>query len=68
MASARATACLRVDVELPHGHLLHVFNVHLGLTFGERRQQARKLVGVDILASTALTGTRLVLGDFNDWT
>jgi endonuclease/exonuclease/phosphatase family metal-dependent hydrolase len=61
-------ACLRVDVEFPHGHLLHVFNVHLGLAFGERRHQARKLVGADILANTEIKGTRLVLGDFNDWT
>jgi endonuclease/exonuclease/phosphatase family metal-dependent hydrolase len=61
-------ACVRADVEFPHGHLLHVFNVHLGLAFGERRHQARKLVGTDILANAELKGTRLVLGDFNDWT
>jgi endonuclease/exonuclease/phosphatase family metal-dependent hydrolase len=61
-------ACLRVDIEFPHGHLLHVFNVHLGLAFGERRHQARKLVGADMLANSMLKGTRLVLGDFNDWT
>jgi endonuclease/exonuclease/phosphatase family metal-dependent hydrolase len=60
-------ACLRIDIELPCGHLLHVFNVHLGLTFGERRHQARKLVGADILGNTTLTGTRVMLGDFNDW-
>ncbi len=60
-------ACLRIDVEWPAGHLLHVFNVHLGLTFGERRHQARKLVGSGILGDTTLTGTRVLLGDFNDW-
>jgi len=60
--------CLRVDVELKNGQLLHVFNVHLGLTFAERRYQARKLVGPEILANTHLQGMRVVLGDFNDWT
>ena len=60
-------ACLRIDIELPPGHSLHVFNVHLGLAFGERRYQARKLVGAEILGNTTLTGTRVVLGDFNDW-
>ena len=60
-------ACLRIDIELPPGHLLHVFNVHLGLTFTERRYQARKLIGAEILGNTTLTGTRVLLGDFNDW-
>ncbi len=60
-------ACLRIDVELPSGHLLHVFNVHFGLAFAERRHQARKLVGAELLANTNLKGTRVVLGDFNDW-
>lgn len=60
--------CLRTDIELPNGHLLHVFNVHLGLTFSERRYQARKLVGPEILANTQLLGVRIMLGDFNDWT
>ncbi len=60
--------CLRADIELPYNHLLHIFNVHLGLTFTERRHQARQLVGSEILMSTELQGTRIVLGDFNEWT
>jgi endonuclease/exonuclease/phosphatase family metal-dependent hydrolase len=60
--------CLRADIELPTGDLLHIFNVHLGLSFVERRYQARQLVGAKILHNTELQGTRIVLGDFNEWT
>lgn len=60
--------CLRADLELGSGSLLHVFNVHLGTAFLERRHQARKLVAEEILKSGELTGARLVLGDFNEWT
>lgn len=48
--------------------LLHVFNVHLGTAFIERRYQGRRLVSPDILCDAKLTGARLVLGDFNEWT
>jgi endonuclease/exonuclease/phosphatase family metal-dependent hydrolase len=61
-------SCLRVDIELANGQLLHVFNVHLGLAFGERRYQARKLIGTNILGNIDLQSPRIVLGDFNDWT
>ena len=60
--------CLRVDVEMPAGSLLHVFNVHLGTAFLERRRQARKLISSEILNHGELTGPRIVLGDFNEWT
>ena len=59
--------CLRGDIDLD-GTPLHVFNVHLGTSFFERRHQARKLVSPDILCGTELEGVRLVLGDFNEWT
>lgn len=60
--------CLRADIDLPNGRLLHIFNVHLGLTFAERRYQARQLVGPRILTNAELQGTRIMLGDFNEWT
>ena len=60
--------CLRADIELANDRLLHIFNVHLGLAFTERRHQARQLVGADILMNAELQGTRVVLGDFNEWT
>lgn len=64
--------CLRVDIETRGdggaGRLLHLFNVHLGTAYIERRHQARQLVGDRILGNAELTGPRIVLGDFNEWT
>lgn len=59
--------CLRTDVMLPGGDVLHVFNVHLGLAFLERRHQGRRLVD-SVLADGLLPGHRVMLGDFNEWT
>jgi endonuclease/exonuclease/phosphatase family metal-dependent hydrolase len=63
--------CLRVDVPVKAGgseRLLHVFNIHLGTAFIERRHQARKLVSHEILNNEKLAGARVALGDFNEWT
>jgi endonuclease/exonuclease/phosphatase family metal-dependent hydrolase len=60
--------CLRADAPLGPSALIHIFNVHLGTAFFERRHQARELVGERILANPELVGARLVLGDFNEWT
>ena len=60
--------CLRADVHVGSRRLLHVFNVHLGTAFIERRHQARRLVSSDILGHEELRGARLILGDFNEWT
>lgn len=70
--------CLRVDIETSASGdgsgeaagtlLLHLFNVHLGTAYIERRHQARQLVGDKILNNAELTGARIVLGDFNEWT
>jgi endonuclease/exonuclease/phosphatase family metal-dependent hydrolase len=63
--------CLRSDVMVEAGGreaLLHVFNIHLGTAFIERRHQARKLVSGEILNDTKLEGARIALGDFNEWT
>jgi len=58
---------LQTDVE-HDGKLLHIFNVHLGTGFNERRRQARVLLGEKILSSSHLTAPRLVVGDLNEWT
>ncbi|TAM78910.1 MAG: hypothetical protein EPN47_20620 [Acidobacteria bacterium] len=58
---------LRADVQLAGGHVLHLFNVHLGTAYRERGDQARRMVSRRILRSTELAGTRIVLGDFNEW-
>jgi endonuclease/exonuclease/phosphatase family metal-dependent hydrolase len=60
--------CLRADVMVEDVAALHVFNVHFGQSLSERQLQARKLVSDEILDDPALTGLRVVLGDFNDWT
>src|SRR5256885_3285576 len=41
--------CLRADVEINPARILHVFNVHLGTAFIERRHQGRKLIDSAIL-------------------
>lgn len=60
--------CLRADVQMDDGRSLHVFNVHLGTAFLERRHQARQLIGDRVLNQPELKGARVVLGDFNEWT
>ena len=59
--------CLRADVEVA-GQMVHIFNVHLGTAFMERRHQGRELIGEKVLKSAELTGPRIVFGDFNEWT
>jgi endonuclease/exonuclease/phosphatase family metal-dependent hydrolase len=57
---------LRTDIPLG-GHILHVFNVHLGTAVRERRQQAVRLLDRDLLRAIDISGPRIVLGDFNEW-
>jgi|SRR5579885_1650091 len=59
--------CLRSDLSLPNGGLLHVFNVHLGTSFVERRHQARRLLS-DAVLNRQYPGSKVVVGDFNEWT
>jgi len=59
---------LQADLELADGNILHVFNVHLGTGFMERRTQATRLLGPEVLGQEDLINPRLVVGDFNEWT
>ena len=59
--------CLRADIAIGET-TLHVFNVHLGTSFCERRRQGQMLVSREILQRYDLAGPRLILGDFNEWT
>ena len=68
IAGREQRGCLRVDIDLHGRHLLHVYNVHLGTSFFERRHQARQLLTEDILINGGHVGPRLLLGDFNEWT
>ena len=55
----------RVDVALDDDHLLHIYNVHLGTSLGERRVQAGMLA--DLVHARRPHGPSVVLGDFNEW-
>jgi endonuclease/exonuclease/phosphatase family metal-dependent hydrolase len=68
VAGREERGCLRVDVALGKESRLHVYNVHLGTSFIERRRQARKLIGESILSDGKIPGARIMLGDFNEWT
>jgi len=57
---------LRTDVRIGN-HRIHVFNVHLGTAARERKAQAR-LIDEHLLQAVDISGPRVVLGDFNDWT
>jgi endonuclease/exonuclease/phosphatase family metal-dependent hydrolase len=58
---------LRTDV-LAEGQLLHLFNIHLGTAFHERRKQAELLLHENLLRAIDIAGPRIILGDFNEWT
>jgi endonuclease/exonuclease/phosphatase family metal-dependent hydrolase len=66
-AGRERRGCLRVDIECGE-QLLHVFDVHLGTSFFERRHQGRKLISTDVLKSAELKYPSIVVGDFNEWT
>jgi len=58
------------DVLVTPDDAVHVFNIHLGTAYVERRHQGRRLSerGSGILHNRELTGAKIVLGDFNEWT
>lgn len=60
--------CLHTDVDVEGADTVHVFNVHLGTAYLERRHQGRRLVEEEILSNRELKGARIMLGDFNEWT
>lgn len=57
--------CLRVDLDVD-GRPVHIFNCHFGLALRERRAQVDRL-GRFIQDFTTLAGSRVVMGDFNEW-
>lgn len=60
--------CLRADVTVNEKFSLHVYNVHLGTAYIERRHQARRLLDHEILKAEEIQWPRVLLGDFNEWT
>lgn len=59
--------CLRTDIRVGDSAHLHLFNVHLGTAYLERRYQARRLLEAVIEKCGELQGPRILLGDFNEW-
>jgi endonuclease/exonuclease/phosphatase family metal-dependent hydrolase len=57
--------CQRVDLTFDH-QTVHLYNVHLGTAYLERRHQAQRLVS--ILHDRRVGRPKVVLGDFNEWT
>ncbi len=60
--------CIRCDLEIAPHKVIHLFNVHLGTGYLERRKQARLLMSKEVLLASELKCPRLVVGDFNEWT
>jgi endonuclease/exonuclease/phosphatase family metal-dependent hydrolase len=60
--------CLRADIDLDGSGVLHIFNVHLGTAWPERRHQGRRLVTPELLGDLTLDSPRVLIGDFNEWT
>ncbi len=56
--------CQRVDVAFGND-TLHLYNVHLGTAYLERKFQAQRLAA--IVGDRRVTGPKIVLGDFNEW-
>src|SRR5437016_5100997 len=59
--------CLRADIDVD-GQLIRLFNAHLGTGLFERRKQAQILIHADLLGNPKFYGSRIMLGDFNEWT
>ena len=59
-------SCLRVDLQVAPGAVLHVFNCHLGLSVRERAFQKTQMMSDAILLSGDLRHPVAVMGDFND--
>jgi endonuclease/exonuclease/phosphatase family metal-dependent hydrolase len=66
VAGRERRGCFQTEVLCAPGLTMHVFNVHLGTGFYERRRQAHSLLRqlADYHGPTA----RVILGDFNEWT
>jgi len=57
--------CIRADLKTPRG-TLHVFNIHMGTSYFERRHQVRNLLSWNQIHEH-LSGPRVLVGDFNEW-
>ena len=56
--------CQRADIVIDD-KTLHLFNVHLGTAFRERRDQAERVAS--IMRDSRIHAPKILLGDFNEW-
>lgn len=59
--------CQCVDVETVSGKNLHIYNIHMGTSFLERRRQVQRLLDDEVL-NRHHAAPRILLGDFNEYT
>jgi endonuclease/exonuclease/phosphatase family metal-dependent hydrolase len=57
--------CIRADLKTPRGPL-HIFNIHMGTSYFERKHQIRSFLSSDSIHAD-LVGPRVLVGDFNEW-
>jgi endonuclease/exonuclease/phosphatase family metal-dependent hydrolase len=57
--------CIRADLDTAFG-TLHVFNIHLGTSYFERRHQVKSLLTSKQIHED-ISGPRVLVGDFNEW-
>jgi endonuclease/exonuclease/phosphatase family metal-dependent hydrolase len=62
--SCEERCCQRVDIAVGND-TLHLYNVHLGTAFLERRYQAARLSA--FVHDRRIGSPKIVLGDFNEW-
>lgn len=60
-------ACLRLQLPDGHTRTLHAFNLHLGLSAIERREQLRRFLSCKPFAGLDARTPIVVAGDFNDF-
>jgi endonuclease/exonuclease/phosphatase family metal-dependent hydrolase len=60
--------CLHTEIAIDTERSIHLFNVHMGTSFFERRLQVHKLTAEHVLDAPMIGGKRIVAGDFNEWT
>lgn len=58
--------CLRTNVTIEERSKLHVFKLHMGTGFMERRHQAQCLL--DLLEGESWISPRVIFGDLYEWT
>ena len=57
--------CIRADLDTSFG-TLHVFNIHMGTSYFERRHQVKSLLTSKQIHQD-ISGPRVLVGDFNEW-